>query len=90
MDVGPAKIRRRATAGVRPVTLSTELTQAQKERLEDFYEVDTSGGSLRFDWVDHGKEAKPPVEYRFLARPVFRRFGTSAKWITALQLEIMP
>lgn len=90
MDVGPDKIRRRFTAGVRPVALSLDLTQAQKERLEDFYDVDTSGGTIRFDWVDHGKEAKPPVEYRFLAVPLFRRMGTTGKWLAALQLEIMP
>ena len=90
MDVGPDKIRRRITAGVKPVAFSLDLTQSQKERLELFYETDTSGGSVRFDWVDHGATGTPPVEYHFRAPPSFRRFATSTKWIAALALEIMP
>jgi hypothetical protein len=51
MEQGPAKTRRRTTAGVTQMTAAYFLTRAQVETLLDFYTADLSGGSLSFAFV---------------------------------------
>jgi hypothetical protein len=49
MDAGPAKVRRRATAAVRPLSLRWVLTEAQLETFISFFEDEVVGGSIAFD-----------------------------------------
>lgn len=51
MEVGPAKVRRRTTAGVRQVQFSLVLTTAELEYLTQFYE-DTLEEAGEFQWFD--------------------------------------
>ena len=88
MEAGPAKLRRRFTAGVRPLSVLLDLDAAQVETLDGFFVTDLAGGSLRFDWVHPRTQAT--VELRFLRPPVYRPLGSDAAWRAALHLEILP
>lgn len=52
MDAGPAKVRRRFTAGVTKYNMQFDLTTAQRATFITFYETTTFGGSVRFDFPD--------------------------------------
>jgi len=86
MDVGPAKVRRRATAGVQPVQGQIELTTAQLGYLRTFYNTTLLGGSLRFSWKDPITEAS--AELRFVEPPSWTAIGID--WQVSLKLEILP
>ncbi len=51
MDAGPAKVRRRFTAGVRPIDGLLILSEDQVEELDEFYFNDCQGGALSFQWT---------------------------------------
>lgn len=86
MDAGPAKVRRRFTAGVRPMTVMFLLTKAQVATLDEFYTSTLSGGTIRFDWT-HPRTGSA-VEFRFTAPPEYR--ADSDLWQVTMSLEIMP
>ena len=88
MDAGPDKLRRRFTAGIRPLTVQLDLDAAQVETLDGFHVTTTAGGSLRFDWVDPRNQTT--AEMRFVRPPVYRPAGSDAAWKAFLELEIMP
>lgn len=52
MDAGPAKVRRRFTAGVTKYTMEFDLTTAQRATFITFFETTTLGGSIKFDFPD--------------------------------------
>lgn len=52
MDAGPAKVRRRFTAGVTKYTLSFILTSTQLSDFQNFFLNETFGGSVPFDMPD--------------------------------------
>jgi len=52
MGVGPAKVRRRGTVAVEPVTGNILCTPTELAALITFYETTLLDGSLRFRWVD--------------------------------------
>ena len=52
MDFGPAKVRRRGTAGPRPVSGSIIVTAAELATFKTFFNTTLLGGSLRFRWCD--------------------------------------
>lgn len=87
MDAGPAKLRRRFTAGVRTLEIPLVLSDAQVQALDDFYVTTLAGGTLRFDHK-HPRTAAV-VKYRFIARPQYDLI-TPSKWRTTLRLEILP
>ncbi len=87
MDAGPAKVRRRFTAGVTPVSGTMILTAAQLATFITFFETTTLGGSLRFSWT------KPPAhsvacELRFTAVPAWTQ--VEGKYKISLSLEVLP
>jgi hypothetical protein len=51
MDAGPAKVRRRFTAGVRPIEAMLVLNGDQLAVLDDFYLTACQGGALSFTWT---------------------------------------
>lgn len=87
MDEGPAKVRRRFTAGVRVFSVTVALTRAQVETLDAFYRTDLQGGALRFDWTHPRTLAA--VQFRFIAGPRYVP-QSQTEWLTQLQLEILP
>jgi len=88
MDAGPAKVRRRFTAGVEPVSGTMVMTAAQLTMLETFYNTTLLGGSLRFSWT------KPPAhtaacEMRFTESPSWTAVEPEV-YEVSLSLEILP
>jgi hypothetical protein len=88
MSAGPAKVRRRSTAGVRPIACQVRLSHAQRAILDAFFVDDTKSGSLAFDWLHPITRA--PVEARFVEPPAYSVSGSSVHVIAALSLEILP
>lgn len=87
MEVGPAKLRRRTTAGASPLTAGFILNETQVATLRTFYESTLSGGALPFDWLHPRTGAA--ISCRFLEPP-----GQSAPsagfYHVICRLEVMP
>ena len=87
MDAGPAKIRRRFTAGVSPVSGTMIMTAAQLATFETFFNTTLLGGSLRFSWTT------PPAhsvacEMRFKEVPSWTK--VEDEYEVSLSLEVLP
>ena len=87
MDVGPPKMRRRFTAGVRNVEIPIVLTTSEATTLMDFYTSTLTGGVGAFDWKLPRTGAT--VSFRFVAPPKIEAIEPNV-WRTALSLEILP
>lgn len=92
MDVGPAKVRRRQTAGVRMFQCELVLTRTQVATLDDFFHDTIDAGALPFTWEHH--RTGQPVDYRFTGPPEYtplapRGAGTEY-WRATFELEAMP
>jgi hypothetical protein len=88
MDVGPAKARRRLTAGVTAIEGTLLLTAAQAETLMGFWRDTTAAGALAFTWLHPRTGAS--VSMRFVAGPELAALDAGALWRAALRLEILP
>lgn len=86
MDAGPAKVRRRFTAGVRPIAGQVTLTAAQTATLDAFYVTDLAGGATPFDWT-HPRTGAACV-MRFTEPPGYT--PVEQFYRATLRLEIMP
>lgn len=86
MDAGVAKTRRRFSSGVRPITGTMILTNAERQILDDFYVSDLAHGSLSFDWINPTSGLVASV--RFVEPPDYSAFG--AAYQVAMKLEILP
>lgn len=86
-DTGPPKVRRRFSAGVRPINGRQLLTKAQVATLDTFYVTTLTGGALAFDWVHPRTQAAASL--RFVGPPVYTCLGPDA-YYAAYQLEILP
>ena len=87
MDAGPAKIRRRFTANVRPISLSFILRKAQIATLDTFYTTTTLSGSAPFSWLS--PRTSSPESFRFTAPPEYVKISGDF-WAVSLKLEQMP
>lgn len=88
MDAGPDKVRRRFTAGVRPVQGQILLTETQLDTFKTFYNTTLQGGALRFDW-DEPLDDTTAVEMRFTSEPTWTELGPDVYQVR-LELEILP
>lgn len=86
-DMGPAKVRRRFTAGVVKVMWSMQMTTAQLATLETFYVTTTEGGAIRFTHTNAITGAAK--DYRF-AKPYKKVPLTHDLFQVDLELEQMP
>ena len=83
MDVGPAKLRRRTTTGIRTHSGAMWLTDAQYTAMRTYYEVTQKFGSLSFTLDDaHGTNRT----FRFLTPPKYTTVGPN-NWQVKLDLE---
>lgn len=87
MDAGPAKVRRRFTAGVRPQSFSLTMTTAQVAIFDDFFVTTLSGGADRFTWTNPRTSAS--VEFRFKSIPQYKPIS-GAYYEVSFELEQMP
>jgi len=88
MDTGPSKVRRRFTAGVRPVTGNIIVNATQLTAFKTFFNSTLLGGSLRFSWTE------PPghttaCEMRFVDMPAWVAID-DVYYKISLSLEILP
>ncbi len=88
MDAGPAKVRRRSTAGIRPLSVQLDLDAAQVETLDSFYVEALESGALGFEWVH--PRTRVATTLRFVRPPAYQPRGSDAAWRAALQLEVLP
>jgi len=87
VDAGPAKVRRRFTAGVEPISGTIIMTAAQLATFQTFFNTTLLGGSLRFSWT------KPPAhsvacEMRFTEVPSWTK--VEDEYEVSLSLEVLP
>jgi len=88
MDVGPAKVRRRSSAGVRPLSGNMNLTGEQLSALETFINVTTQGGTLAFTFPDPRSDGD--LLCRFSENmPTWTIVGPNI-YSVSLQLEVLP
>jgi len=87
MDIGPAKVRRRFTNGIREFSFDLQLNGAQLQILDDFFMNDLAGGSIAFDFTSPRTEQ--PVSMRFVNPPQYSARGGNI-WIASLDLEALP
>lgn len=87
MDAGPAKVRRRATSGVRRFQVQFIMTTTQMTIFDDFYVSTLSHGASRYDWDDPRTEVSK--EWRIVDRPRYSPVG-SEYWRVSFSLEQMP
>lgn len=86
MEVGPAKVRRRATAQPYPVKGILKLTESELGTLRTFYETTLIGGSLRFSHKD--PVSLTAKELRFTAPPSWTM--SNGFYVVQLEFEILP
>lgn len=87
MDAGPPKVRRRHTAGVRKWKMAFDLTLAQVDELDVFYETTTAHGTLRFNMTNPRTEATE--EFRFKGPPTHANVGGEL-WESTVEMEQLP
>lgn len=92
MDVGPAKVRRRQTAGVRTFPIEIKLTRDQVALLDEFFLDTLAGGALAFQWTQH--RTGDLIDYRFLGPPEYAplapRQSGSEYWMATFSIEALP
>jgi len=64
MDIGPKKIRRRSTKGVRAFSQKMFMTQEQKDIFDAFYVTTTKSGSLHFMFPRPGSEVSTEMWFK--------------------------
>lgn len=86
-DIGPPKIRRRSTAGIRPIVGQQKMTSAQVATLDTFYVTTTQSGSLDFE--KKNPRTGSTVNMVFSKPPRYRPAGGDY-WFVDLELEQLP
>jgi hypothetical protein len=88
MDAGPAKVRRRFTAGVRELRCAILCDSDQLDDLEEFFRDEIAGGALPFDWVH--PRTQDAASFRFVRRFTIAPEPGAKYWRVGLELEILP
>ncbi|TAL39632.1 MAG: hypothetical protein EPN97_02085 [Alphaproteobacteria bacterium] len=87
MDQGPAKLRRRTTAGTGALSMTYLLTRVQVDTLMDFFNDTLAGGALSFDFTHPVGGAA--LSCRFRQMPAYAPVN-SEYFRAAIELEVMP
>lgn len=88
LNTGRMLRRQRATVQVLPFSVSFEMTNAELNTFENFFDNDLAGGALSFSYTDPRTEENLRVAFRNPPRPP-RVVGYDSYLIT-LTLEILP
>ena len=86
VDSGPAKTRRRTTAGVINLEMQFRMTTAQLITFRAFYLTDLQAGALSYTW-------KHPITgvngaFRMVEPP--RMAPAGASWLVGVKAEMLP
>jgi len=87
MDAGPAKVRRRFTAGVREIEVALVLDDTRITLLDTFFTDTLAGGTLRF--THRLPRTGVAMTFRFVSPPVYELIAPS-RWRATLKLEVLP
>lgn len=87
MDKGAAKVRRRTTSNVRPLSFEMILTPAQVVTLDTFYVTTTNSGADEFTYTH--PRAGSTVSARFASPPSYSDINGLA-YKASVSLEVMP
>ena len=87
MGVGPPKLRRRATAAIRPLSGTMVLTSTQVVALDTFYTSTLNDGVTSFDWTR--PRATATASFRFREPPTYVAIADNL-WRVKLSLEELP
>lgn len=85
MDVGPPKMRRRATNSPIQWAFTMRVNAAERAALETFYRT-TLAEVLPFDWQDFFVSGYPAATYRFTAAPSYQNVAGDL-WNVEIKLE---
>jgi hypothetical protein len=88
MDVGPAKVRRRATVGLTQMKCAFRMSAAQRASLLTFWQTTLAGGSLSFSWAHPVSGAG--ITCRIVEPPTFSPAAGGVAWVAALTIEVLP
>lgn len=86
MDAGPAKVRKRFTAGVRVYRVTYLLDGADITTLDNFFITDTEFGALSFNFP-HPRTGTT-ISVRFVRSP--RYSGSGALFGVSMEIEELP
>jgi hypothetical protein len=87
-DFGPAKARRRATAGVTKLKAAFRLSPAQLATFRTFFAADLQGGALTFSWTHPVTGAVDA--FRIVPPPTIEPIAAGMAWRVSLDLELLP
>ena len=90
MSAGPAKTRRRFTAGVEILNVSFIMTEAQKDTFEAFFYNDIGHGALEFDFTHPETGAIGSFRIDTSNGAPTKDALTNGLWRISLSLEAMP
>lgn len=92
VDVGPAKVRRRLTAGVRTFNVRFSMTFDQMELFDEFFLTSIRGGALPFLFTN--PRTGEQVDMRIVGRPQYPvrtpRLGTGRHGEVIATFEVLP
>ena len=88
MDVGPAKVRRRATAGVTQLKCAFRLSAAQRASLLTFWQTTLAAGARSYTWTHPISGAA--ITCRIVEPPGFTPAAGGVAWLAALSIEVLP
>lgn len=86
MDVGPAKVRRRISAGTRDCQMQFFMTSSQLSDFITFYETTILSGSLSYTW-NHPRTGNS-YSWRIKKAPQWSKQGQY--YVIPLELEQLP
>jgi hypothetical protein len=93
MEAGEAKVRRRTTSGVMPLSLAYRMTSAEKEDFEDWVASDIADGALRFTLPDPEADSGT-IEVRMTGgngTPLYSIVpDVPGHWVISFAAEVMP
>lgn len=87
MDAGPAKVRRRFTAGVRQFRIGLVLTKTQVATLDTFFVTTTNDGADQWTWKN--PRTNSAANFRFVEEPTYTH-RSGDYYFVQLTLEQLP
>ena len=87
MDVGPDKLRKRASAVPTVVKFNMIMDETQRGTLENFYDSTLNGGSLDFTFTDPLSNTQR--QFRFIRRHTIRPIAVDT-YLVSFEWERLP
>lgn len=89
METGPAKTRRRFTAGTRTIPVQYQLTDAELAVFEAFFDDEIAAGALSFSWP-HPRTGQTVTAKILPPGYQIDPVGGGLWWLLSLTIEVQP